>query len=330
MTKLRTAVLAGLVALTGACGGSSNSKTGTGGTGGGSSDSGAGGGDAAAAINVAVSGTASPHPLSAALDPTADFSMLAVSVVDPSLELQGLPPLATGPIDPANCIGPSDGGTGDAASDGGAAGPTGPVCTWSFPTVDIHTISLGLVGIVADQRTTNPIWVRTGTGAGTAAFIDMEKTSKAPITNRQLFAISTGTQDKLAQLVSAILTQTDGGAPLSGSALQARGYMIGNVVGKLSEGAPPVAGATVSVPTTAAVFDIFYPNDTFSGAQTSTNTSGIFLAVPKAAATAGPHITQWTVTPPSNSTLTWQAYTSGTQPGAAFVLIFLADESGGG
>jgi hypothetical protein len=315
MTKSRTAVLAGLIALTGACGSTKSS---------GGMDAGS---DVTPAINVAVSGTASPHPLTLALDPTADFSMLTVAVVDPTADLGGKPPLVSAPIDPANCIGPTDGGAGDGAAGDAAAGSAGPVCTWSFPSVDISMIQLGLVGRIDDQRTTNPAWVKTGTGAGTGAFIAMERTTKAPITNRQLFVLSKGTQNALATLASAVLTQTDAGAALSGDDMQARGWMLGHIVGKLSEGAPPLAGATVSVP--GGVFDIIYPNDTFSGAQASTNSQGIFLAVPKAAATPQPHVAQWTVGKPAGSTLTWQNYTSGTEPGAAFVLIFLADEGGG-
>jgi len=334
MTKLRTAVLAGLIALTGACG-NTKSGSGTGGTSGADGGGGGGGGDAAAAINVAVSGIASPHALTLMLDPTADFSMLNVSVVDPSVEILGGARLATGPLDTSasNCgggasdAGASDAGPTDAATSAGAG------CAWSFPTVNIAGIQLGLVGILEDQRTADQIWVKTGTGAGTAAFIMAEQTSKAPITGRQLFAVSKKTQNALALLVSAALAATDAGATVTGDQMQARGYMIGHVVGKLSDGAPPVAGATISVPASAAVnFDIIYPNATFTGVGTSTAPHGIVLVVAKAAGSQGPHIAGWTVTPPSSgagSTLTWQMYTSGTQPGAAFVLIFLADEGGG-
>jgi hypothetical protein len=337
MRKLQSAVLAGLIALTGACGSSSKSG-GTGGTGGADGGGGTDGAtDGAAAINVTVSGTASPHPLTLMLDPTADFSMLKVSVVDPQVEIAGGPALQSGNLDtsPGNCgmasdAGAGDGGATDAAAD--AAAGAGSGCAWSLSPVNIAGIQLGLVGKLEDLRTTNPIWVKTGTGAGTAAFINMEKVSKAPITGRQLFAVSVGTQTALATFVSTVLTQTDAGAALTGTEMQARGYLIGHIVGKLSEGAPPVAGATVALPSGSAAagqMDIIYPNATFTGAGTSTAPHGIFLAVPKASGTPTAIVAGWTVTPPTGSTLTWQTYLAGTQPGAAFVLLFLADEGGG-
>jgi len=327
MTKLRVALLTGLLALTGACG-NTKGGGGTGGTDGGAGGS-AGSTDALAEINVAVSGIASPHPLTLMLDPTASFTMVTVSIVDPAVELGGGPALASAPLDTSACVGPGDGGAGDGGpSDAAAAGAAG--CPFSFPSVNIAGITLGLVGKIEDMRTTNPIWVKTGTGAGTAAFINMEKTSRAPITGRQLFALSKTTQSALAQLVSGVLGATDAGAAVTGDQMQARGYMIGHVVGKLSEGAPPVAGATVTVPSTVQnQIDIIYPNATFSGAGTSTASHGIILAVPKQVATPAPIIAAWTVHGPSGSPLTWQIYTSGTQPGAAFVLLFLADEGGG-
>src|SRR5215471_15317813 len=200
MTKLRAAVLTGLLALTGACG-NTKGGGGTGGTGGGGGSD--GGTDTLAEINVSVSGIASPHPLTLMLDPTASFTMVTVSIVDPAVELAGGPALASAPLDTTACVAPSDGGAadgGDAAAGGGAAG-----CPWIFPSVNIAGITLGLVGKIEDQRTTNPIWVKTGTGAGTGTFIGMEKTSKAPITGRQLFAVSKMTQAGLAVLVSGVL-----------------------------------------------------------------------------------------------------------------------------
>src|SRR5215470_14954030 len=68
---------------------------------------------------------------------------------------------------------------------------------------------------------------------------------------------------------------TDAG-PLTGAALEARGFMIGHIVGKVSEGAPPVSGATVAPAAgTASKVDVVYPNATFTGIGTSTSATGI-------------------------------------------------------
>jgi hypothetical protein len=332
MSKLLLAALAAGTLVLGACGKDKPATDGGGGSGG-SND---GGGGAQPPVNVMVSGTAAPHALTHALDPTADFSMLTISVVDPSAELAGATmPLATAPLETtaANCggAGATDGGADGSAADGGgsdAAAGGGTGCAWSFPTVDISKISLGLVVKLEDMRATGKLWVKTGTGAGTGAFISMEKTSKAPITGRQAFMISRATQDKLAMLVSAVLSAGDAGAvTLSGDQLEARGYMIGHVTGKLSTGAMPVAGATITAAGAAAgQVDIIYPNATFNGAGAATASHGIFLVVPHMEATPGSHVTIWTVKPPSTATDTWSTYTAGTQPGAAFVIIMAANE----
>jgi hypothetical protein len=264
------------------------------------------------AILVTVSGSAAPHPLNAALAPsTADggFTMINVAVVDPALVIANPngPPLQGGPLDtsPSNC--------GDAG------------CAWSFNDVDISHITLGLVGILSDARTTSPLWVKTGTGAGTAADIAAVQRSPMPITNRPLFAVSTMMEAALATFAAAAIP--DGN--LHPGDLTVRGFMLGTITDKLSVGATPVAGASVSVaPAAAALIDIVYPNADFSGAGTTTASHGTFLVVPKLVdgGPPGPIVTQWTVTPPSGSTLTWIPYTSGTQPGTAFVLLFLATE----
>jgi hypothetical protein len=267
--------------------------------------------------NVMVSGIALPHPLSQALDPGATFSNLQISVVDPSAELAGMPPLASGTLNTSDCAG-SDGGTADAGAN--------PPCPWSFPSVDIGGITLGLVVKLEDLRATGKIWVKTGTGAGTAAFIAAEKISKTPITGRQAFAVSRTTQAGLATLASAGLSQADAGT-ITGDQMEARGYMIGHVTGKMSAGAPAVAGATVAAGgTAAAAVTILYPNETFNGLGAATSSKGLFLVVPKAAPTPTPVVTSWTVTPPTGTTNTWSPYIAGTQPGAAFVIILLADE----
>ena len=140
---------------------------------------------------VTISGTGAPHPLTALLEaptPTA-FTMINVAVVDPSIVLANpaAPPLKGGPLDTstANCPGSS--------------------CAWSFDNVNISTISLGLVGILDDARTTGRLWLKTGTGAGAADFINMIKITRAPITNRPLFAVSVATEAKLALFAATVI-----------------------------------------------------------------------------------------------------------------------------
>jgi hypothetical protein len=297
------------------------------------------GGDASAdapqdgSVLVTVSGFAAPHPLNAALAPsTADggFTMINVAVVDPSTVLSNpsAPPLAGGALDTAasNC-GPVS--VGDAGASGDAAAPDAAVaspfmgCAWSFNDVNITNIVLGMVGILSDARTSNPVWVKTGTGAGTGTEIAAVRLSPRPITNRQLYAVSVEMEAALATFAASAIP----GSNLHAGDLTTRGFMIGTITGKISEGATPVAGATVTA-AAASQFDILYPNATFSGNGTSTASHGTFLAVPKLGDSGAPApiVSTWTVTPPTGSSLTWITYTSGTQPGTAFVLLFLASE----
>jgi len=266
--------------------------------------------DTSTAINVAVSGTAAPHPLTTpvGMNPATDFSELQVAVVDPAVVIANpsAPPLAGGPLNtmPANC---------------GASG-----CAWSFDSVDISKISLGLVGIVDDTRTTNKLWVRTGTGAGAASFITMEKTTKAPITDRRLFAVSKNTEAALAMFAAVVLQDPS----IVPGSLEARGFMLATVVGKLSEGAAPVAGAMIT-PLNDSRTNVIYPNATFTGVGTTTAAHGTVLVVPKMAADAGTPtsiVASWMVTPPSGDSRTWANLTAGTSPGTAFVLLFAANE----
>jgi hypothetical protein len=277
--------------------------------------------DASGAVKVTVSGFAAPHPLTAAFAGTpdggaadggassSDFSMVNVAVVDPTTVINDptAPPLAGGPLDTA--------AAGCNATNG---------CPWSFDNVDISGITLGLVGILDDARATNKVWVKTGTGIGSAAFITSVKASPAPITMRQLFVVSKATESGLAMLAAAALSDTT----LTGAVLEARGFMLGSVVGKVSLGAPSVMGATVTASgTTASKVDILYPNDTFTGFGSSTASHGTFLVVPKAVTPQTSIVGTWTVAGPTSSTMTWTAATAGTNPGTAFVLLFAANET---
>jgi hypothetical protein len=307
MMRLICAVgLSGALAIS-ACS-SSSGNSGAGGSGG-SAD---GGRDAAtdAPAGVMISGTAAPHPLTMGLDPTAattQFNMINVAVVDPYVVISNpaAPPLAGKALDisSTNC-----------------SATTG--CAWSFDNVDISQITLGLVGILDDQRTTGRVWVKTGTGAGAGDFVMMHAQTKEPITNRPLFAVSTMSEAKLAAFAAAALSD----ATIVAGSLTGRGFMIGSILGKQSAGAMPVAGATLT-PADPSKVKILYPSADFMSAGTSTSATGTVLVVPNASpATAIPVVTQWAVTPPTGDTRTWTALTAGSTPGTAFVILFAANE----
>lgn len=290
------------VLLASACG-KAKSKDDDGGAAG---SSGAAGGSGT--VLVTVSGLVAPHPLNAKLGATEDFSMLQVAIVDPLATLGDptKPPLAQMPLDTS------------AANCGGAAG-----CAFSLTGVDITNQTLGLVGSVDDRRAAGArLWVKTGTGLGTKEYLKAVRAAPQPITNRRAFAISRKLQVKLATFVSTAL-----GTPLTADELEARGYLIGHVVGRLSEGTPdplPVAGATITTPgTTAPPFELLYPNATFTAKGTSTSADGIFLVVPK---TAASFVASWYVVRPDGDTRLWGTYLAGTNPGSAFVAILPADE----
>jgi hypothetical protein len=234
---------------------------------------------------------------------------MLVAVVDPAVVIANpaAPPLAGGPLDTTT------------AGNCGASG-----CAWSFPSVDISKISLGLVGLVDDMRTANKLWVRTGTGAGASSFITMIKSTRAPITDRRLFAVSKATEAKLALFAAAALSD----ASIVAGSLEARGFMLATVVGKVSESTPPVAGAMIT--TSDMRTNIIYPNADFSGvSMTGTAAHGTVLVVPKMAADAGiptSIVASWTITSPSGDTRVWPSLTAGTSPGTAFVLLFAANE----
>lgn len=296
--------LSGALAIS-ACSSSSKSNGGDGGVGGAGGSAVDAGTDAAL---VTVSGTAAPHPLTAGLDPTASFTMINVAVVDPSVVLAtpAAPPLAGGPLDVSttNC-----------------SATTG--CAWSFNNVDISKISLGLVGILSDARTASPVWVKTGTGAGAEDFVMMHQQSREPITGRPLFAVSTGSEAKLAAFAAAVLPDN---TIVAGSLTQ-RGFMIASILGKQSAGAMPVAGATLT-PMDLTRVNVIYPSADFTTVLTSTSATGTVLVVPKiGGAGAAPVVTSWSVTAPTGDTRVWPTLTAGSTPGTAFVILFAANET---
>lgn len=309
MMRLMCAMgLSGALAISACSSSSGTTSTTDSGVGGSSADAGKDAVVDAGPALVTVSGTAAPHPLTVALDPTASFTMINVAVVDPSVVLANpaAPPLQGGALDTsaANC-------------------PAATGCAWSFDNVDISKISLGLVGILSDARTASPVWVKTGTGAGAEDFIVMTQQTRAPITNRPLFAISTGTEAMLAGFAATVLSDT---TIVAGSLTQ-RGFMVATIVSKLSQGAMPVAGATLT-PTDASRVNLIYPTANFMSVGTSTSANGTVLVVPKTGgAGATPVVTSWAVTAPTGDTRVWPTLTAGSTPGTAFVILFAANET---
>jgi hypothetical protein len=289
--------LAAAASFGGACGKVKPSET----------DAGAGGTSGAdgstGLVHVTISGTAAPHPLNALLGADEDFTMLKVSIIDPTATIldPNAPPLGAMTLDTtmSNCT----------ATLG---------CAWTLPGVDITKQTLGLVGALEDTRTsTARLWVKTATGMGTKADLDAVRALPAPIKDRRAFAVSRKLEAKLSAFVGTALNETFGAGDL-----EARGFLIGHVVGKLSEGPVPagVAGATVSA---MGPFKVIYPNADFTNTGPRTSTSGIFIMVPNK---AEPVVTTWDVVKPAGDPRTWDMHLAGSNPGTAFVIILPANE----
>lgn len=253
---------------------------------------------------IAVSGVAASHGLNQVgavhSGHAVDFTKMVIGIVNPATVIANpdAPPLAGGALntEAANC--------------------PGGYCAWTFPTVDIRSVTLGLVAVVDDTRpAADRLWVKTATGIASGTTLAALRASKAPIVGATAFAITKDTTAGIAAFATVI------GKVITAADLEARGFLIGTVVGKKSEGYPAIAGATVSIG--AETVDIIYPNATFTAPGTSTSATGTFIAIPKAAGTV---IAQWTVTKPAGDARVWTAATAGTNPGGAFVLLFPAEE----
>jgi hypothetical protein len=231
----------------------------------------------------------------------ADFSMLKVAIVDPTAVITNpnATPLASTTLDTS------------------AANCTSAGCAFSLTGVDITNQTLGLVGTLEDKRTGDArLWVKTGTGMGTKAFVDAAKAAKAPIMDRRAFIVSRKLEAKLVTFVNGAL-----GTTLAAGDLEARGFLIGHVLDKLSTATTPAVMAQ------GTNLDVIYPNATFTGKGTVTSASGIFLMVPKLVnGVAQPVVTSWMVNPPAGDTRAWEPHLAGTNPGNAYVLIMPANE----
>jgi hypothetical protein len=291
--KLKTADMSGAAGTTGGAGsqggGGSTQVTGAAGSGN---------------VLVTISGTAAPHPLNMALvTDTLDFSMLRVSIVDPSAVIlnPNAAPLGSMLLDTTS--------TGNCDATNG--------CKWSISGVNISNPNLlGFVGTLEDTRTGDArVWVKTGTGMGTMADVASVRANPMPVTDRRAFVVSRKLEAALGAFLGPVLSTT-----FAPGALEARGFLIGHVVGKVSLGAMPVAGAKVAA---TGPFDVVYPAADFKSAGTTTSALGIFLMVPKMTQAV---VASWDVVPPTGDTRTWETHLAGSNPNNAFIIIMQASE----
>ena len=227
MMRLICAVgLSGALALS-ACSSSSGNKNG---------DSGAGGSmagqDAAADAGpalVTVSGTAAPHPLTAALDPSGH-----------RLQHDQRRGRRSGDRDLRTRARRRSRAGRSTRQRGNCPAATG--CAWSFDNVNISA-HLARVGRHPRRRAHDrpPVGQdrhRRGRRPTSSTCIKM---TRAPITNGRCSRSAWRPRRKLAMFAAAVARRTRPSCP---GTLTARGFMIGTIVGKLSSGAMPVAGAT--------------------------------------------------------------------------------------
>jgi hypothetical protein len=302
--RLKPADTSGAAGVTGAAG-----TNGTAGSGAAGSTQTAGAGGGAGNVLVTISGTAAPDPLDLALvAQPEDFTMLKVSIVDPSAVILNPNAAPLGSMTLDTSMGNCDVTTG---------------CKWSLTGVNLSNPNLlGLVGELEDLRTGDArVWVKTGTGMGTMNdVIAFRANPTAPVTDRHALVVSRALEAKLGAFLGPAL-----GTTFAPGALEARGFLIGHILDKASSAPVPagVAGAKVMTPatTTPPTFDIVYPNDTFTGVGTATASSGIFIVVPKTASTV---IAMWMVVGP-DTTRTWTPQVAGTNPMNAYIALMPAD-----
>ena len=309
-TLLLVTTLLPALAWAGACGklkpadasGAAGAAAGTGG--------GAGAAGSSVNLHLTISGTAAPHPLNKALTgEDGDFSMLKVAIVNPSAVIldPNAPPLGAMTLD---------------TSAGNCPAATG--CNWSIAGVDLSNPNLlGLVGTLEDTRAGDAgdarVWVKTGTGMGSMADLAAVRATPAPITDRRAFVVSRKLEAALGAFLGPVL-----GTTFAPGALEARGFLIGHIVGPVNaDGSVPDGVAGAKVAATGTTFDVVYPSADFRSAGATTSTSGIFLMVPKQAEAV---VATWDVVPPTGDTRVWTPHLAGSNPNNAFIIILPADQ----
>lgn len=196
---------------------------------------------------IAVSGTASVHPVSATMDPTLTMANLSMTLEDPVQVLAGRPAALQHP----DCT--------DAMIDLVPNTAMPSTADYAFTDVDTAPLALGLVATFDN------------TGAGTSFVKTTMGLASGPqaadlVVATPSFAVSAATEGALAQLT--------GGAP---GDLQTAGWIIGSFVNGTT--GAPIDAATLVDGNGTAIAGVTYPNATFTGVETDGNTSanGLFV-----------------------------------------------------
>lgn len=249
------------------------------------------------ATRIEVSGTLMPDPVSLSLDAAGGPKGVGLSwglpgdvqlnVVDPIALIFGNPePLGSSPLDPTFCS------------------PSTHVCQFAVSDVDISGVSVGLVAHVEDLRGSPQFVPTISTLFGTETLQALRE-SGADFTEGVALAVSVQSLSTLAGLAAADLTGALGNGVLYG-------FM-------LNGSQQPVEGVTVT-PSDGNLIEVYYPNDDYSGLQSTTNADGFYFALAMNAESA---LVGWTATGGGE---TWPSIAlAGTIPGFALVFSWTAE-----
>jgi hypothetical protein len=291
---------------------------------------------------VDLSGTLAWHPVSATVNAgavalggaaltwgdTGDITWGLVAALEAVTLEPGETPtfLATGTIDPSKEL--AQGGCSDNDT-------YGSVCAWSATDVDITSVSLGLIMLIQDGRTT-ALFETTNMGMASSTSIAAWKASGEGAADLTALVVSKESAMALAPLTGL------GDATTAYPALLERGYMFGMTV---TSDLKPVGGVTVNVGDFSGVtHTVTYPApdmETGGIANTPGTATGIklgfFIYHPSLGTTVN---TNWQACQgtgavgedfacvDSDTDYTWNAVAAaGTQPGTVFVLTYLANET---
>jgi len=204
------------------------------------------------------------------------------------------------PIDPSSCT--------DTAK--------GPVCTFSANGLDVTNVTLGLMGLLVDTRST-PTFVTTNTGLVGAGTLSTVKASGTGLTGLKAFGVTRSSMNAFAALTNGAY---------SAEQMIAKGTLLGVMVNSAGQ---PVADTTVQLGTCATATPPsatapYYPNATFSGVGSATTAGGLFFSVanPEAATPAAVVCANLTA---SGGGASWPTVPQmGVGPGSVAVLMYMA------
>ncbi len=199
---------------------------------------------------VDVSGTVRIHPVTQTIDPTATLNGAAFRLEDPLKALQGKDAV----------LEYDDNGTCTKAIATLTPDAMDPVsASFAFQQVSTKGVSLGLIGVLDDEATTNDVFCDTATGL-----------AGGPITDDVMgvtgYAVTQATE-------AALATNVLGGAA---GDLNADGWILGMFV---DDAGNPMDGVALVDLQGNPAQGVVYPNADFSGAEQDGNTStnGVFI-----------------------------------------------------